>query len=106
MAGAIGGTPTAPIPLGAATLWAGGGALALAVALALANILGALPGLVRLIPYMAAPTDRALLRRRRRGGRGDRGIGHEAQYVTTLARSSARAAGFAGLGARRVNSSA
>jgi O-antigen/teichoic acid export membrane protein len=51
------------VVFGAATLWAGGGALALAVALALANILGALPGLVRLIPYMTAPTDRALLRR-------------------------------------------
>ncbi|HMK79915.1 MAG TPA: oligosaccharide flippase family protein [Xanthobacteraceae bacterium] len=49
--------------LGATTLWAGGGALALAVALAVANILAALPGLVRLVPYITEPAERALLRR-------------------------------------------
>src|ERR1044071_4939947 len=40
------------VTFGALTLLAGGGALALAVALAAANIVAALPGLIRLAPYI------------------------------------------------------
>jgi len=51
------------VTFGAVTLLAGGGALALAVALATANIAAALPGLVRLAPYIVERSDRAVLGR-------------------------------------------
>jgi O-antigen/teichoic acid export membrane protein len=51
------------VTFGAATLLAGGGALALAVALAVANIIAALPALVRLAPYLAEKSDPAAFRR-------------------------------------------
>jgi O-antigen/teichoic acid export membrane protein len=51
------------VTFGALTLLAGGGALALAVALAAANIVAALPGLIRLAPYIIEPHQPAVLRR-------------------------------------------
>jgi O-antigen/teichoic acid export membrane protein len=51
------------VTFGALTLLAGGGALALAVALAMANIVAALPGLVRLAPYITETSNPAVLRR-------------------------------------------
>jgi O-antigen/teichoic acid export membrane protein len=51
------------VTFGALALLAGGGALALAVALALANLAAALPGLVRLAPYVTARVDRAVVTR-------------------------------------------
>src|SRR5256714_1702981 len=48
---------------GALTLLAGGGALALAVALAAANIVAAVPGLIRLAPYIVETHNPAVLRR-------------------------------------------
>jgi O-antigen/teichoic acid export membrane protein len=51
------------VTFGALTLMAGGGALALAVALAAANIVAALPGLIRLAPYIVRRSDRAVLDR-------------------------------------------
>ncbi|MBV9637142.1 MAG: oligosaccharide flippase family protein [Methylobacteriaceae bacterium] len=49
------------IGFGTLCLVAGGGALALAVALALANIVAALPGLVRLAPHFGAASDRTAM---------------------------------------------
>jgi O-antigen/teichoic acid export membrane protein len=51
------------VTFGAATLLAGGGALALAIALAIANIIAALPALIRLAPYLAEKSDPAVFRR-------------------------------------------
>lgn len=50
------------LTFGSATLLMGGGAIALAVALALASIIASLPGLVRLLPYIKEPVDRPSLR--------------------------------------------
>jgi O-antigen/teichoic acid export membrane protein len=51
------------VTFGAVTLLAGGGALALAVALAIANIIAAVPALARLAPYLTEKSDPAVLRR-------------------------------------------
>lgn len=51
------------VTFGAATLLAGGGALALATALAVANIIAALPALARLAPYLTEKSDPAVFRR-------------------------------------------
>lgn len=51
------------VTFGALTLLSGGGALALAVALAIANIVAALPGLIRLTPYLVEAPNPAALRR-------------------------------------------
>jgi len=51
------------VTFGAITLLSGGGALALAIALAIANIIAALPALIRLAPYLTEPSDKAVLRR-------------------------------------------
>jgi O-antigen/teichoic acid export membrane protein len=51
------------VTFGSATLLAGGGAIALAIALAIANIVAALPALIRLAPYLTEPSNEAGLRR-------------------------------------------
>ena len=54
--------------LGSAALLSGGGALKLAGALSIANLVASLPGLVRLAPALAGPTDRATIARFARYG--------------------------------------
>lgn len=51
------------VTFGATTLLAGGGALALAIALAIANIIAAMPALIRLAPYLREKSDPAVFRR-------------------------------------------
>ena len=51
------------VTFGAITLLSGGGALALAIALAAANIIAAMPALLRLAPYLAEKSEPAIFRR-------------------------------------------